>query len=244
MIEVEALSKTYRSGRRARVEALRDVSFTCRPGQVFGLLGPNGAGKTTCLRILSTALRASGGSARIDGTDVAREPRAVRRKIGFLSSNTGLYGRLTAREVLLYFGRLFGLAPGVLAARIAELAETFDMAEFLDRPCDKLSTGMRQKVNIARTVIHSPPVMVFDEPTSGLDVLTSRTIVQFIHRCRSAGKTVLFSTHIMAEVEKLCDQVAIVHAGRLFFTGSVEELRGERGDDLDDAFIELIRGES
>lgn len=241
MIEVSGLSKTYKGKRKARVEALKEVSFSAKPGQVFGLLGPNGAGKTTCLRILSTALRPSSGSARVDGTDIVADPRAVREKVGFLSSNTGLYGRLTAREVLTYFGRLFRMESKAIEARIKDLAETFAMEGFLDRPCDKLSTGMRQKVNIARTVIHSPPVMVFDEPTSGLDVLTSRTIVQFIGQCREEGKTVLFSTHIMAEVERLCDHVAIVHEGRLFFSGSVEELRSRYGENLDDAFVQLIR---
>ena len=241
MIEVRGLSKTYKGKKRTRVEALRDVDFTCRPGQVFGLLGPNGAGKTTCLRILSTALRPTRGSASVGGRDIVKDPRGVRENIGFLSSNTGLYGRLSAREVLVYFGKLFGMERERIDARIAELAETFSMEDFLERPCDKLSTGMRQKVNIARTVIHSPPVMVFDEPTSGLDVLTSRTIVQFIGKCREEGKTVLFSTHIMAEVEKLCDHVAIIHQGRLFFSGSVDELRGRHGDNLDDAFIEVIQ---
>jgi len=241
LIEVNGLSKTYKGRRRSKVEALRDVSFQCEPGQVFGLLGPNGAGKTTCLRILSTALRPSAGSAIVGGRDIVSDPRGVRENIGFLSSNTGLYGRLTAREVLVYFGRLFGMERRKIDARIAELAATFSMKDFLDRPCDKLSTGMRQKVNIARTVIHSPPVMVFDEPTNGLDVLTSRTIVQFIGKCREEGKTVLFSTHIMAEVERLCDHLAIIHEGRLFFSGSVAELRSRYGENLDDAFVQAIK---
>ena len=241
MIEVHGLSKTYKGKKRTQVEALRDVSFTCQPGQVFGLLGPNGAGKTTCLRILSTALRPTRGTAVVGGRDIVEDPRGVRENIGFLSSNTGLYGRLTAREVLGYFGRLFDMKQDRIDARISELAKTFSMEDFLDRPCDKLSTGMRQKVNIARTVIHSPPVMVFDEPTSGLDVLTSRTIVQFIGQCREEGKTVLFSTHIMAEVERLCAHVAIIHQGRLFFSDSVAELRSRHGDNLDDAFIEVIK---
>jgi sodium transport system ATP-binding protein len=240
LIEIRDLRKTYKGKKGARVEALRGVSFTCRPGEVFGLLGPNGAGKTTALRIISTALKATGGSGRVMDYDIAMQSRQVRQSIGFLSTNTGLYGRLSPREVLTYFGRLFRMEPATLRKRIDELAETFQMTEFLDRHCDKLSTGMKQKVNIARTVIHSPPVMVFDEPTTGLDVLTSRTIVQFIQQCRAERRTVLFSTHIMAEVAKLCDQVAIIHEGVLLFSGTVAELRERGGDDLDDAFIHLV----
>lgn len=240
MIEVEALGKTYKGKRRSTVTALEGVSFECAPGEVFGLLGPNGAGKTTCLRILSTALRPTSGRARVMGHDILREAEAVRRKIGFLSSNTGLYGRLSAREVLAYFGKLFGMSDEAVRERTAALAETFGMQEFLDRNCDALSTGMRQKVNIARTVIHSPPVMVFDEPTAGLDVLTSRTIVQFIKACREEGRTVIFSTHIMSEVEKLCDRVGIVHQGHLHFCGQTGELRERYGHDLDEAFVRLI----
>lgn len=241
MIEVESLGKTYRGRGRKRVDALAQVSFQCTPGQVFGLLGPNGAGKTTCLRILSTALRPTSGRATVGGHDVVSQAREVRRSVGFLSSNTGLYVRLTPREVLRYFGRLFGLEDEHIARRTEELAGTFSMHEFLDRPCDKLSTGMRQKVNIARTVIHSPPVMVFDEPTAGLDVLTSRTIVEFIHACREEGRTVLFSTHIMAEVARLCDAVGVIHQGRLLFRGTVDELRARAGADLDDAFVQLVQ---
>jgi len=240
LIEVDNLGKTYGRGRK-KVEALGGVSFTCKPGEVFGLLGPNGAGKTTCLRILSTALRPTAGTATVAGHDVVRDPRAVRKAVGFLSSNTGLYVRLTPREVLRYFGRLFGMEDGNIATRTEELAETFDMVEFLDRPCDKLSTGMRQKVNIARTVVHSPPVMVFDEPTAGLDVLTSRSIVDFIQRCREEGRTVIFSTHIMAEVARLCDRVGIIHQGQLLFHGDLPELRARAGDDLDDAFVQLVQ---
>jgi len=240
MIEITDLCKTYGGWRRGRVEALRGLSFACRPGEVFGLLGPNGAGKTTALRIISTALRPTSGRAVVLGLDVTRQPREVRRQVGFLSANTGLYGRLSAREVLTYFGRLFGLQGPALRARIDQLSQVFGMAEFLDRRCEKLSTGMRQKVNIARTVIHSPPVMVFDEPTSGLDVLTSRAIVRFIRQCKHEQRTVLFSTHIMAEVQTLCDRVGIIHEGRLHYCGTTAELRARYGDDLDEAFVQIV----
>ena len=240
MIEVESLSKTFHDRKRGPVSAVSDVTFACRPGEVYGLLGPNGAGKTTTLRMISTALRPTGGRARVMGHDVLTHPIEVRRSIGFLSANTGLYGRLTPRETLHYFGKLFGMGNGKLQSRIDSLAEIFGMTSFLDRPCDKLSTGMRQKVNIARTVLHDPPVMVFDEPSSGLDVLTSRTIVQFIRECKEQGKIVLFSTHIMAEVEKLCDHVGMIHQGRLAFSGTLAELRDQFGDEIDEAFIRII----
>lgn len=234
------LSRTKSDENRGRVVAARDVSFACRPGEVFGLLGPNGAGKTTVLRMISTAIKPTSGEVRVDGRDAVAQPLETRRRVGFLSSNTGLYGRLTAREVLRYFGRLHGMAPAALDARVEALAETFRMAEFLDRPCDTLSTGMRQKVNIARTVLHDPPVMVFDEPTAGLDVLTSRVIVKFIRDCRNLGKTVLFSTHVMSEVDALCDRVAMIHRGRLVFDGSLDQLRDEGDGNLDDAFVRRV----
>lgn len=240
MIEIHNLTKTYPGRRGAAVRALADVSFECRAGEIFGLLGPNGAGKTTALRIISTALRPTSGTGRVMGLDIVADATAVRRNIGFLSSNTGLYGRLTAREVLTYFGRLFGMPDERIRTRIDELSGVFAMAEFLNRPCDKLSTGMRQKVNLARTVLHAPPVMVFDEPTAGLDVLTSRSIVQFVRECRREQRTVLFSTHIMSEVEKLCDRVGVLHEGRLHFCGPIDELRSRYGADLDEAFVRIV----
>ncbi len=240
MIDVSRLSKEYRDRKRGPFRAVDDVTFQCNPGEIVGLLGPNGAGKTTTLRMLSTAIKPTGGTATVMGRNVLTDAAAIRSSIGFLSASTGLYGRLSARETLRYFGDLFGVSRADIARRTKELADLFGMNEFLDRRCDKLSTGMKQKVNIARTVLHDPPVMIFDEPTSGLDVLTSRTIVQFIRRCREEQKTVLFSTHIMSEVEKLCDRVAIIHKGRLYFQGTVPELQEKAGGNLEDAFIDLI----
>jgi sodium transport system ATP-binding protein len=240
LIEARELSKVFNRRRRNRVEALKGVSFTCQPGEVFGLLGPNGAGKTTTLRIISTALKPTGGSATVMGFELERQPAQIRRCIGFLSANTGLYGRLTPREVLFYFGRLYQIEKAQIVERINELAELLEMQDFLNRTCDTLSAGMRQKVNIARAVFHSPQVMVFDEPTASLDVLTSRTIISFIRRCRERGKTVILSTHIMSEVERLCDRLAVIHQGRLCFQGTVGELRQTWGDDLDDAFLRVV----
>jgi sodium transport system ATP-binding protein len=220
-----------------------DVSFRCRPGQIYGLLGVNGAGKTTCLRLLATLLQPTSGTAQVSGFDVVAQPEKVRANIGFLSTATALYGRLTAREMVEYFGRLHGLSRDVLRGRIDTLFATLDMNEFRDGRCDKLSTGMKQKVSIARTLVHDPPVMIFDEPTHGLDVLTARTVIQFIRDCRARGKTVIFSTHVMSEVEKLCDTIAIIHNGRIVAEGTLTQLRERAGrQDLEEVFIHLVEG--
>jgi sodium transport system ATP-binding protein len=240
LVLAQGLGKTYRGAKGVRTVAASGITFSARAGEVFGLLGPNGAGKTTTLRMLSTVLSPTEGTARIDGHDVVAEPDRVRAAIGFLSGNTGLYPRLTPREVLTYFGRLYGLSDAPLAARIEELAGLLDMAGFLDRRCDTLSTGMKQKVNVARTVLHDPRVLFLDEPTSGLDVLASRTIIDFVRRCREQGKCVVFSTHIMAEVARLCDRLAIIHKGRVQFLGTLEEFRREAGDDLEEAFLRVL----
>ncbi|MEE8523455.1 MAG: ATP-binding cassette domain-containing protein, partial [Thermoanaerobaculia bacterium] len=218
MIEARSLRKVFRDKKRGDVVAVDDLSFRCQAGEVFGLLGPNGAGKTTILRILSTALKPSSGTIEVDGIDVARDPAEVRRRIGFLSGNTGLYGRLTPREIIAYFGRLYGMSEDRLRQRTDELVERLGMADFADRRADTLSTGQKQKASIARTVVHEPPIVVFDEPTSGLDVMTSREIIRLIRQCKEDGRCVVFSTHFMSEAEKLCDRLAVIHKGKLFAT--------------------------
>jgi sodium transport system ATP-binding protein len=244
MIEAEGLTKIFRTKKkRRRVEILAadGVTFQCLPGEIFGLLGANGAGKTTTLRMLSTILRPTAGSARVAGFDIVQEPEKVRRHVGFLSTQTALYGRLTAWEFVEYFGRLYGVPEERLACRLEELSDLLEMKEFEGQRCDKLSTGQKQKVSIARTLVHDPPVMVFDEPTVGLDVMTQRTIVGFIRSCREQKKTVILSTHVMAEAEKLCDRLAIIHDGRIVATGALEELRAHHGiDDLEDLFLHLV----
>ena len=241
MIEAKNLRKVFKDKKRGRVEAVAGVSFTSHPGQIYALLGANGAGKTTTLRILATILTPSSGTAVVAGSDVVQHPEEVRRKVGFLSTATALYGRLTATEMVDYFGKLNGMDSTVLRARKQELFTMLEMQDFADRRCDKLSTGMKQKVSIARTLIHDPPVMIFDEPTLGLDVMAARTIVQFIRQCRDRGKTVIFSTHIMSEVEKLSDRVGIIHEGRLMAEGSVAELRQRtRLTDLEDIFVHTV----
>ncbi len=241
MIEARSLRKVFRDKKRGDVVAVDDVSFRCEAGEVFGLLGPNGAGKTTTLRILSTALKPTAGTIEVDGVDVARDPAEVRRRIGFLSGNTGLYSRLTPREIIAYFGRLYGMSEDRLNQRIDELVERLGMTDFADRKADTLSTGQKQKASIARTVVHEPPIVVFDEPTSGLDVMTSREIIRLIDQCKEDGRCVVFSTHYMSEAEKLCDRLAVIHKGQLFATGTPAEVMAETGtEDLEAAFLKLV----
>ena len=241
MIEVNQLCKEFTDKKRGVVRAVNGVSFSCRPGEIFGLLGPNGAGKTTTLRMLATILEPTSGTATVAGHDVQREPQAVRINIGYLSGSTALYERLTAREMVAYFGALFGLAQGEIDQRIQEIFTELDMHEFADRRCDKLSTGQKQRVSIARTIIHQPPVLFFDEPTNGLDVITARTIIRFIRRCRDQGRTIVFSTHIMSEVEALCDRIGVIYEGKVVAIGSLAELRERTGKQVfEEVFLSLI----
>jgi sodium transport system ATP-binding protein len=241
MIEARQLTKVFRDKQRGEIRAVDGVSFSCPPGQVFGLLGVNGAGKTTCLRILGTILQPSTGTATVGGFDILRAPERVRANIGFLSAATALYARLTAQETVEYFGRLHGLTETTLQSRLESLFATLEMNDFRHRRCDQLSSGMKQKVSIARTLVHDPTVMIFDEPTHGLDVLTARTIIGFVQDCRARGKTIIFSTHIMREAEKLCDRIAVIHQGKVLAEGTLEDLRRQTGQhDLDDIFIRLV----
>jgi len=241
MIEARGLSKRFRDKKRGEIRAVDGVSFRCEPGRIYGLLGANGAGKTTTLRILATILEPSDGTAVICGHDVVEEPEKVRAKVGFLSTATALYPRLTAQELVEYFGRLNGLDENTLKERIDEIFARLDMDGFRDRRCDKLSTGMKQKTSIARTLVHDPPVMIFDEPTLGLDIMTARTITTFIRECRDRGKTVIFSTHIMSEVEKLCDVIGIIHDGKLLTEGTLAQLRAKYGEqDLEEIFVKIV----
>jgi len=241
MIEVQGLTKDYADLRRGRFVALDGLSFHALPGQIYGLLGPNGAGKTTALRILSTVLRPTKGTARVNGFDVVEQPSLVRRSIGFMSANTAVYDRMTAWEMVEYFGRLHGLPPAELTQRMESLFEKFKMNEIRDLLGAKMSTGMRQKVSIARAIIHDPPVLIFDEATAGLDVLVARALLHRVAELRQNGKCVIFSTHIMREAEKLCDRVAIMHRGNILAEGTLEELREKHHEnDLEEIFFQLI----
>ena len=241
MIEALSLCKTFQDKKRGEVRAVDRVSFVCRPGQIYGLLGANGAGKTTTLRLLATILEPTEGTALICGHDVVEQPQKVRSCVGFLSTATALYPRLSAREMVEYFGRLNSLDETSLKKRVDELFNRLDMNGFSDRRCDKLSTGMKQKTSIARTLVHDPPVMIFDEPTLGLDIMTARTIIAFILECRDRGKTVIFSTHVMSEVEKLCDVIGIIQSGKLLTEGTLPQLREKYGEnDLEEIFVKVV----
>lgn len=245
VIETQQLTKVFRDRKRGEVRAVDGISFRCEPGRIYGLLGANGAGKTTALRMLATLLKPTAGTVTVADCDVVHEPEKIRARIGFLASGTALYGRLTARETVEYFGRLHGVSEVLLQERIRDMFSTLGMDEFADRRCDKLSSGMKQKVSIARTLVHDPPVMIFDEPTVGLDVMTARTIVRFIRDCQQKGKTVIVSTHVMSEAEKLCDRIGIIDRGRLLVDGTLADLRTQFGaTDLEDVFVRAVEGPS
>jgi sodium transport system ATP-binding protein len=221
--------------------AVDAVRFVVRPGEVLGLLGPNGAGKTTTLRMLCTVLKPTSGTATVAGFDVVTQASEVRRHVGFLSANTGVYDRMSAWEMVEYYGRLHQLPSDVLYPRLDELFATLQMNDFRNVVGGKMSTGMKQKVSIARALVNDPPVLIFDEPTSGLDVLIQRAVLDNIKQLRGRGKTILFSTHIMREVEKLCDRVAIMAHGKIVCCGTPEDLRTMyKQDDLEELFFSLV----
>ena len=248
MVETIGISKSFRDAKRGTIQAVDSVSITARPGRIFGLLGVNGAGKTTLVRVLATLLKADSGSAKVCGHDINREPEAVRACIGFLSSTAVLYGRLTAEEMLRYFGGLYGLKGEELRQRLDYVVEKLALSEFLGQLCDKLSSGQKQRVSIARAILHDPQVLFFDEPTVGLDVVTAQTILEFIEEEKELGRTVVFSTHIMSEAERICDEIAIIHDGKICGRGTVPELLEQTGEErLEPAFLKLVgyaKGES
>jgi sodium transport system ATP-binding protein len=241
MILVDNLTKSFRDLRRGLVHAVDHVSFEARPGEILGLLGPNGAGKTTTMRILCTVLRPTGGRALVAGCDVAAQPAEVRRHIGFLSASTAIYDRMSAWELVEYFGRLYGLTGERLRERMEIVFAGLQMNDFRDTLGAKMSTGMRQKASIARAIIHDPPVLIFDEPTAGLDVLVARAVLRNIEEFREMGKCILFSTHIMREVERLCDRVAIINRGKVLACETLAELRKRHDQpDLEELFFTLV----
>lgn len=241
MIEVEGLTRRFHDRELGMVTAVDSVSFRAEPGEIVALLGPNGAGKTTTMRMLATLIAPDAGSARVNGHDVRDSPAEVRRSIGYLSASTGLYGRLTAREVLEYVARLQGCPDA--STRADDMVRRFEIERFAHVTCDRLSTGMKQKVNIARALVHDPPVLIFDEPTSGLDVLVAQQLFAVLEDARRSGKCVLYSTHIMGEAERLCSRVVVIHRGRVLAQTGLDELRA-RADDgrLETAFIDLVSG--
>ena len=241
MIELEGLTKTFPGPDGKPKAAVEDVTFSVNPGEVYGLLGPNGAGKTTTLRMLCTVLKPTAGFATVAGYDVVKQAAEVRRHIGFLSANTGVYDRMTAWEMVEYYGKLAGLGGEALKARMEHLFEQFQLTEYRNVVGGRLSTGNKQKVSIARALVHDPPVLIFDEPTAGLDVLVQRVVIQRIAALKAEGKTILFSTHHFTEVQKLCDRVGIIARGRLLAQGTLAELKTEyANDDLEEIFFGLV----
>lgn len=250
MITVENVTKEFILTKKQQKEnnttentatAVDDISFKCEPGRVFSLLGPNGAGKTTTLRMLATILKPTSGSITISGYDILKEPEKARAKMGFLTGSTGLYERLTPNELIKYFGELYGVNKAEFESRKEKLYTLLDMHHFQNKRIGRLSTGMKQKVSICRTMIHDPEVVVFDEPTSGLDVITAENIIHLIDDCRKSGKTVIFSSHIMSEVDLLCDDLAIIHEGKLLFNDTMKTFKSQmQSENLTAEFIRII----
>jgi sodium transport system ATP-binding protein len=252
MIKVDNISKTFKLSREQKremgrsfkgstIDAVDGVSFVCQPGRIFSLLGPNGAGKTTTLRMISTMLKPTSGAIEVDGFDVVRSPEKVREQLGFLTGTTKLYDRLTANELVKYYADLHGIDRDSFKRRKDEIFTLLDMHGFANQRIGKLSTGMKQKVSIARTIIHDPSVMVFDEATAGLDVVASRGIVELIRGAKDRGKTVLFSTHRMGEVSQLSDDLAIIHKGKLLYNGTCRDFTQQmHTDSLEDEFIRIV----
>ena len=250
MIQVENIVKQYILSKKQQKElqiqqttfrAVDNVSFTCTPGRVFSLLGPNGAGKTTLLRIISTILKPTAGDIKVCDESVIHKPALVRAGIGFLTGSTNLYERLTPGEIVKYFADLHGLSKQKFEERRAYLFDQLDIHKFSKKRIGQLSTGMKQRVSIARSMIHDPKVVIFDEPTSGLDVITAHNIIELIRQCKREGKTVIFSSHIMSEVDLLCDDLAIINKGRLIYNNTMSDFRQISGNSLTETFIQLIK---
>ena len=240
MIELRGLSRSFGHG-PAAVHAVRGLSLTVPPGEVYGLLGPNGAGKTTTLRMVLGLLAPSSGDAQIDGVSVRDDPDGVKRRIGLVSASAGLYPWLTPRETLRFFADLYGVPDDVAAARATDLAERFGLAAFLDRRCAGLSTGQTQRVNLARAVMHAPPAMLLDEPTRGLDVVGVQRVFEFVQELRADRRAVILSTHRLAEAERFCDRFGLLHRGELRHEGTLDELRAKTGRaTLTEMFIDLL----
>jgi sodium transport system ATP-binding protein len=250
MIRVESVSKTFKVNKQLKKElniyqdsihAVNNVSFECKPGRIFSLLGPNGAGKTTILRMIATILKPSSGNITVAGFNTVTEDKKVRQKIGFITGSTGLYERLTTNELIKYFADLNGVEKETFERRKKELYGLLGIDGFANKKIGQLSSGMKQKVSLVRTMIHDPQVVVFDEPTLGLDVIAAKSIIELIKQCKNDNRTVIFSSHIMSEVELLCDDLIILHKGSAIFYGTMENFKGQmKNRNLTEEFIYLI----
>lgn len=245
MIVVDNLVKVFPTPGGKEKRAVNGLSFTVERGWIYGLLGPNGAGKTTTLRMLSGLMSPTSGSAKIAGYDVETQPQEVKHALGFLTANTGLYLRLSARELIVYFARLHGMDRTTASTRANDLIEWLGIGEFAQLRCGSLSTGQKQRVNIARALVADPPVLIMDEPTLGLDVFSNRIILEYIRRERDNGKTIVLSTHYLDEAETLCDRIGLLHEGKLVAEGDLDALRTLSGEErLSNIFLKLIQIDS
>lgn len=250
MIQVQNVSKVFTVTKQLKkelgiagdsVKAVDNISFECKPGRIFSLLGPNGAGKTTLLRLIATILKPSSGNINVAGFDTVNSDRDVRQRIGFITGSTGLYERLTTNELIKYFADLYGVEKNVFEQRKRELFDILGIDGFSTKKIGQLSTGMKQKVSLVRTMIHDPEIIVFDEPTSGLDVIAAKNIIELIKRCKEQNKTVIFSSHIMSEVDLLCDDLAIIHKGKLLFNDTMDNFRKQMTTrNLTEEFIHIV----
>lgn len=245
MIEVIRLSKEFKNTKvkgSKTIKAVDSVSFKVNQGEIVGLLGENGAGKTTTLRMIATMLKPTGGTAVVNGYDIVKDSKKVRGEIGILfGGEVGLYDRLTARENIKYFSELNGMSDKETDERINYLINMLDMKDYIDRRVGKFSRGMKQKVAIARSIVHNPSVMLFDEPTAGLDVTAARIVQDFIRKCKEDNKAIIFSSHSMAEVERMCDRVIIIHKGKIIEEGTIEELKAKyKNENVEEIFMQLV----
>ena len=237
MISIQNVSKWF-----GKFKAVDNINIEVEKGEIFGLLGLNGAGKTTTQRMVSTVFQPSDGDIIVNGFDSKINSSEVRRNIGFLPTEVGLYDRLTSREVIRYFGILNDIDHNQIEDKINDVLERLSLSEYADKRCGKLSRGNKQKVAIARAIIHEPPVFIFDEPTSGLDVISARAVLDFVKQCKEDGRTILYSSHSMYETEEICDKIAIIHDGRILMTDSIKHIQEEHGS-LEKAFIATVKGE-
>lgn len=236
MVEAKGLTKRY-----PRALAVQDLSFTVRAGEVYALLGPNGAGKTTTLRMLATLVRPSGGEAWVAGFHILRDPLEVRRRLGLVNGGMRVYERLTGLEVLEFFAGFYGLKGQAFREALDWAVGLLDLEETLGKKVLEMSTGMRQKVVIARAILHHPPVLILDEATAGLDVFARRALLDFVKAYRDLGQTVIYSTHVMAEAEEVADRVGFLHQGRLLWQGEKAQALALGEGSLENAFVQVVR---
>ena len=249
MIQVQNLTKSFTTTtkkgfkkEKTTFNAVDSISLECKPGRIFSLLGPNGAGKTTALRMIAGIINPTSGTAIVDGIDISKGNDAVKKRIGFLTGSTGLYERLTAEETLDFFGKIYRIPDAKFKERKEYLFAKLGINEFRKKRLGQMSTGMKQKVSIARTLIHDPEVLIFDEPTSGLDVITADSIIDLIRESKNANKTVIFSSHIMSEVDLLCDDLAIINRGTIIYNDSFENFKNEmKAENLTQEFINRVK---